>query len=54
MFYIIIVLFKCVSCIIWWVYIYAFDLSGKVLLKGFQSKQVVSVNEHIAQPGFPV
>ena len=54
MFYIIVIVLKRTTCIVWRVNVNTLNLSGKVLFKGAERKKIVAVNEHIARPRFPI
>ena len=54
MFPIVIIVFKSTTSIVWWINVNTFDLPGKVLLKSAECEKIVTVDEHIARPRFPV
>lgn len=47
MFYPIIIIFKCTSCIVRWIDIDTLDFPRKILLQRLKCNQIVSVNQHI-------
>lgn len=47
-------MFKGTSCIIWRIYVDTFNLSGEILLECSERKKIISVDEYIARPRFPI
>jgi hypothetical protein len=53
-FKIIIIMFKCLPCIKWRVYVNALDLPSVLLFQGFEGEQVIAVYEDIVGIGVAV
>ncbi len=49
----VIVMLKGIAGVIRWVYAGALYLSGKVLLKGFQGKEIIAIDKHVTHPFSP-
>lgn len=49
MFKTIIIMFKGIASIVRWINVDAFDLTSELLLKCFQRKKVISVDEHVVE-----
>lgn len=47
-------MFKGTSSIVWRIYVDTFDLPGEILLECSERKKIISVDEHIARPRFPI
>ena len=47
MLYIIVIIFKRTTCVIWWIDINALNLSDKILLQCLERNQVVAVDQHV-------
>ena len=45
----IIIMFKCCTCIIWWININTFHFARKFLLQSFKRKQVVTKNQSVVK-----
>lgn len=54
MLFAIIIVGKCIACVVWRIDTNTFDTAGIILFKRFQRKQIITMNQHIAIPRFAV
>ncbi len=47
MFYAVIVMFKCLLCIEWWINVHGLNLPREILFERFKGKQVIAENEPV-------